>query len=169
MAGSPLDHPFDEKRGLEPASIGRAIRFFRLQAGLSQIELSERCRLSQSRISAMETGTSMLIDNLNGVAAALNLDVMALLQVSIALKSPESEVSRLTENFFKLAGMMNRNDIFALVETAEALQSDRQVVAPAWAQEAEAEAPAWRLPGSPEYEALQAEMEASQQLPSCQP
>lgn len=50
--------PYDDKpfRVYTPASLGAAIRHYRLQAGLSQAELAERTGLHRSYLSELEQG-----------------------------------------------------------------------------------------------------------------
>lgn len=51
--GSPGDKPF---RVYTPASLGAAIRHYRLQSGLSQAELAERAGLNRTYLSDLERG-----------------------------------------------------------------------------------------------------------------
>jgi len=51
--GGPGDKPF---RVYAPASLGAAIRHYRLQSGLSQAELAERAGLNRTYLSDLERG-----------------------------------------------------------------------------------------------------------------
>ncbi len=51
--GAPSDRPF---RIYTPASLGAAIRHYRLQSGLSQAELAERAGLNRTYLSDLERG-----------------------------------------------------------------------------------------------------------------
>jgi transcriptional regulator with XRE-family HTH domain len=163
MGTAPFFGKFSSESKLDSKATGRAIRFFRMQLGMNQSDLADCCGVAQSRISSMEGGSSLSIDNLNSVAQALDVDVRALLDAAQDLKNPDSGLSLAMAALQKIASLFNRSEMSDLLKEASMLSSQESLLEPAWVQEAQGKAPAWRVPGTPEYTALQAEVERGKQ------
>lgn len=62
--------------------VGERIRYFRIEAGLSQEKLSFECNLDRTYIGSVERGErNIAIINLNKLAKALNVFISELLEI----------------------------------------------------------------------------------------
>jgi len=70
-----------ENKGLLQ-KVGKRIRHFRIEAGLSQEKLSFECNLDRTYIGSVERGErNIALINLNKLAKALNVSISELLEI----------------------------------------------------------------------------------------
>jgi len=75
-------------------TIARNLRLYRGRSGLSQVDLAQRCGLSQTWISRLETGmANPTIETIERLAQTLEVDAVQLLSDPEPRERPEAEVA----------------------------------------------------------------------------
>ena len=102
-------------------TLGLVIKLARRSRGLTQKQLADVTRISQSRISAVESnGTGLTFDNIRKLAAALKTNVSDLIRAAEAMEKAKPPIRQLLDATDQLTGLLDVEEtINALFDQAQ--------------------------------------------------